>query len=193
MKIPLPLPFWEVMERKKAIFFNISLAKFVPIPWKLDRNAVLSKNMTFSGKRALLLSVTVLTMIGIWLLPPIAQPLSFHDLADKRTFWSIPNFWNVITNLPFLLVGLLGLAAMRRARVNTGLAVAYVALFTGITLTGIGSGYYHWAPDNNTLVWDRIPMTLVFMSLSAATWWPLVLFGSKYGKAAKNYNDPWHK
>src|SRR5262249_47893669 len=32
----------------------------------------------------------------------------------------------------------------------------------------IGSAYYHLAPDNTTLVWDRLPMTIGFMGLLTA-------------------------
>jgi len=38
----------------------------------------------------------------------------------------------------------------------------------GLLLTSFGSSYYHLAPDNARLVWDRLPMTLVFMPLAAA-------------------------
>jgi len=40
--------------------------------------------------------------------------------------------------------------------------------FVGVALTGLGSGYYHLAPDNETLFWDRLPMTIAFMSLISA-------------------------
>lgn len=36
--------------------------------------------------------------------------------------------------------------------------------FLGIFFTGVGSAYYHYAPTNQTLVWDRLPMTISFMS-----------------------------
>ena len=38
----------------------------------------------------------------------------------------------------------------------------------GVLLTAFGSSYYHLAPDNARLVWDRLPMTIVFMSMVAA-------------------------
>ncbi len=33
-------------------------------------------------------------------------------------------------------------------------------LFAGILLTGVGSSYYHWNPNDDTLLWDRLPITL---------------------------------
>jgi hypothetical protein len=38
----------------------------------------------------------------------------------------------------------------------------------GLLLTAFGSAYYHLAPDNARLVWDRLPMTIVFMPLVAS-------------------------
>jgi hypothetical protein len=45
---------------------------------------------------------------------------------------------------------------------------SYFLLFFGLLLTAFGSAYYHLAPDNARLVWDRLPMMLVFMPLVAA-------------------------
>jgi len=42
-------------------------------------------------------------------------------------------------------------------------------LFLGIILTALGSAFYHLNPNNNTIVWDRIPMTIIFMAFTAIT------------------------
>lgn len=71
------------------------------------------------------------------------------------------------------MVGLLGCRFLIRDRTTTGrgafLRPAERApcwlLFGGVALTGIGSAYYHWSPDNATLFWDRLPMTIAFMAL----------------------------
>ncbi|HTR39360.1 MAG TPA: hypothetical protein VMH80_25975 [Bryobacteraceae bacterium] len=88
--------------------------------------------------------------------PPIPQSEAYHLFADGRTIFGIPNFWNVASNLPFAAVGLLGLWKLH-GTVNR-------VLFAGVFLTCFGSSYYHWAPDDARLVWDRLPMTVVFMS-----------------------------
>jgi hypothetical protein len=99
---------------------------------------------------------------------PMHQDLAYHDFADQRVVLSVPNFWNVVSNLPFVLVGLLGLA---RCRVpHPGLPGAenrrsYIVLFAAILLTGLASGYYHLQPNNWSLVWDRLAMALSFMAL----------------------------
>jgi hypothetical protein len=96
-------------------------------------------------------------------------------MADQRILLRIPNCLNTLSNLPLALVGLLGLAAIFRRGTTRPLLFRdpwerwpYVALFAGATLTAFGSAYYHLAPDNRRLVWDRLPMTLGFMGLLTA-------------------------
>lgn len=106
-----------------------------------------------------------LAFAAFW--PAIRQDPAYHEFSGSAT-------WTVLTNLPF--VGL-GLWALYRQPST---------LATGVLLTGLGSAYYHWTPSNATLVWDRLPMTVVFMSVLARaveTWtgwrlqWPLLAFG----------------
>ena len=76
------------------------------------------------------------------------------------------NALNVLSNLPFVVVGAWGLVFVLRHKAFVGeLSTAYAAFFLGIFLTGFGSGYYHLAPANGTLVWDRLPMTIGFAGL----------------------------
>ena len=106
-------------------------------------------------------------------LPPMAQPQSYHDFADQRTLWGIPHALNVLSNLPFVVVGLMGLQALAtRVRfVSTERAerAPWIVLFIGVALTGLGSAYYHLDPNDATLVWDRLPMALGFAGLVAGT------------------------
>jgi hypothetical protein len=99
---------------------------------------------------------------------PLAQDVSYHQFVDTRNILSIPNFCNVVSNAPFVLVGLLGLYKLRRPgqlKIIDDNSIAYILLFFGTLLVGFGSSYYHLAPDNQTLVWDRLPMTIAFMAL----------------------------
>jgi hypothetical protein len=125
--------------------------------------------MTLPRKYWLLGLVTLITLVGIFFIPPVAQSLAFHHFADGRSLWGVPNFGNVASNRPFLIVAIIGLFKVMKAAVPTAIRMTYVLLFVGVLLTGVGSAYYHWNPDNDTLVWDRIPMAIVFMSLLAAT------------------------
>lgn len=108
--------------------------------------------------------------MGFLLTSPIPQDPNYHAFADSRGFFGIVNFWNVTSNLPFLVVGTWGLAFVRRHALQVclqGLEAAYFVFFAGIVLTAFGSGYYHLAPGNETLVWDRLPMTIGFAGLFA--------------------------
>jgi hypothetical protein len=88
-------------------------------------------------------------------------------LADTRAFLGIPNFADVSSNVAFLLVGIAGLVLCAGRRVD-GAAHAWTVFFGGVALVFFGSVWYHWSPDNATLVWDRLPMTVAFMGLLIA-------------------------
>jgi hypothetical protein len=117
------------------------------------------------------LATTVIAVIAV-LLPPIPQPQWYHMFADQRAFFGFPNFNDVFSNLPFAVVGLWGLLFLfqsnERRFHDSRERWPYVIVFAGLLLTAFGSAYYHLRPRNETLVWDRLPMTLVFMSLLAS-------------------------
>ncbi len=100
---------------------------------------------------------------------PIPQDPAYHAFADGRAFLGIPNFWDVATNAPFVAVGLLGAALVWRASLRDP-AEKWIlaAVFGSLALTGLGSAYYHWAPDNARIVWDRLPLALLFTGYLAA-------------------------
>jgi len=113
------------------------------------------------------LAIVLLALFaGLMALDPIAQSPAYHDYADQRFLLGIPNLLDVASNVPFLIVGALGIALCagpRRPRV-----VSWMAFFIATVLTGLGSIYYHWAPDDATLVWDRLPIALAAMALLVA-------------------------
>jgi hypothetical protein len=115
----------------------------------------------------LLGGVSVALLAGAMAVDPIAQDLAYHRFADRRAVLGVPNFLNVASNLAFLLVGAAGLALCVR-REGHGATLSWGVLFLGAALVAAGSGYYHWAPDNASLVWDRLPMTIGFMGLFVA-------------------------
>lgn len=118
-------------------------------------------------KTKLLLTLTTTLVLAVFLFDPVPQDSDYHNFADTRTFLGIPNFWNLVSNLPFLFVGSAGLWQLRSPepdRIVAMLHPAYVVFFAGVFLTGIGSSWYHFAPDNSTLMWDRLPMTIAFMA-----------------------------
>lgn len=101
---------------------------------------------------------------------PIPQPEKYNIFADTRVFFGIKNFFDMISNSVFLIIGLMGIVLeMQKKLVQDRLPEIplYRILFIGVFLTGVGSIYFHLSPNNDRLVWDRLPMTIVFMSLTA--------------------------
>lgn len=109
-----------------------------------------------------LATIAIVAIAGIFILSPIEQNKEYHNFCDSDTIFNIPNFWNVVSNIPFLVIGLIGLYKSSTLLENK---VQYIMFFLGISLVSIGSSYYHLNPNDNTLVWDRLPMTIAFMSL----------------------------
>lgn len=115
--------------------------------------------------------ITALCLLAAFVLPAVPQAPSYHDFADHRPLLGIANFLDVVSNIGFLLVALLGFRVVFRTPTAFALAgerIPYLVFFAGMLLTAIGSAYYHLAPDNERLFWDRLPMTIAFMSLLAA-------------------------
>ena len=98
---------------------------------------------------------------------PIPQDRGYHAFADTRTLLGLRNFGNVASNLAFLLAGAAGMLWCCQ-NPETGARRSWTVFFLGVALVFFGSGYYHWAPGDDSLVWDRLPMTLAFMALFAA-------------------------
>ena len=57
---------------------------------------------------ALLIAISVPLLGWLALSPAIPQPAEYHDFADQRGLAGIPHFWNVVSNLPFAIIGLVG-------------------------------------------------------------------------------------
>ena len=115
----------------------------------------------------LLLLSSVITILVVILAPPVSQEHEYHNFADQRKILGIPHFWNVVTNLPFLVFGITGFFKIQKkdlTGVLPNLLRAYLTFFLGLVLTGLASGYYHLYPSNSTLVGDRIAITCTFMS-----------------------------
>jgi hypothetical protein len=115
----------------------------------------------------LVAAVATTAVAGAFLLDPIPQDPAYHAFADDSRLFGIPNFWNVATNLPFLFIGLVGLAQTHRLSDAT-LGLHHRVFCIGVALVALGSAYYHFDPSTPALVWDRLPMTIAFMALFAA-------------------------
>jgi hypothetical protein len=113
-----------------------------------------------------LLILLLALFAGVMALEPIAQSAEYHDFADQRFLLGVPHLFDVASSVAFVIVGALGIslcAGQRRPPV-----ASWMVLFICTVLTGFGSAYYHWAPNDATLVWDRLPIALAFMALLVA-------------------------
>ena len=119
----------------------------------------------------ILVAFVLLAMVVAWFLPRMAQPLDYHDFADARTWIGVANTLDVVSNAGFAVAGVVGLVATFTARpaFMTGPErTPYAVFFVGLILTALGSAWFHLAPDNERLFWDRLAMMLAFMSLVCA-------------------------
>jgi hypothetical protein len=116
----------------------------------------------------LIIVMALFALIQILIQEPIAQDVNYHHFKDSRNILHIPNFWNVVSSVPFLIVGISGLykvSVAGKLSIVDDIKIAYILLFSAVVLIALGSGYYHLWPGNRTLVWDRLPMAIAFMAL----------------------------
>ena len=114
------------------------------------------------------LALTLAFALAAVLLPASPQPLAYHDFADHRHALGVDNFFDVVSNVAFLLSGIAGLVVVLGGHTRFEFASErwpWIVFFVGMVLTAAGSAYYHLSPDNETLFWDRLPMTIAFAAL----------------------------
>jgi hypothetical protein len=114
---------------------------------------------------ALLIYTILFAITYIWILPASPQNVAYHDFADARHLFGIDNFFNVVSNIGFILAGCWGIYLIFTYKRNTTFINAserwpYFAFFISAVLVGFGSGFYHFNPNNSTILWDRLPMSI---------------------------------
>jgi hypothetical protein len=113
---------------------------------------------------SLIILVALLSFAFFFTKPVIVQDPSYHNFIDSRSFLGIPNALDVLSNIFFLLVGILGVKEITSYKLLETKR-SWFWFFLSIILVAPGSAYYHWSPNNATLVWDRLPMSMGFMAL----------------------------
>jgi hypothetical protein len=144
------------------------------------------------NKKYLWLIMGLVPILLFWFIAgPIRQDLAYHNFADKRHFCGVPNSFDVLSNIPFIFTTLLGLfIILKKDYPRLASHNYYIIYFISVSFVGLGSGYYHWNPNSTTLIWDRGPMTVSFMTfcslilsergyprLAKQIFWPLLIGG----------------
>jgi hypothetical protein len=137
------------------------LRLLVPRSWRLQT------------RLAVIVGVCAIAMIALVVVPGIPLGARYHKFADNRTLLGLPNALDVLSNIPFFIVGTWGLIwllgkSSRSSFTDQRERVPYLVFFLGAALTGIGSFWYHLAPSNSRLPWDLLPMTCSFISMVVA-------------------------
>ncbi len=114
----------------------------------------------------LLLAIVLFAVIALVCAPRIPQDPDYHLFADSVERFGIRNGSNVLSNVIFVIAGVAGLQRVIKPAEFAG-KFMWAAFYCSVTLVGFGSAYYHLQPSNASLVWDRLPMTLAFSSLTA--------------------------
>ncbi len=156
-----------------AILIHVLIVRTI-IVWELVRHMLRKQH---PARMVIFVVVTICILLLSYIHAPIIQDPSYNRFADQRLILGVQNFDDVISNAPFLFIGWIGLAFVMRWKPSdspqsfeeSSERWAYIILFCGIALTSFGSSYYHLAPSDDRLVWDRLPMTAIFTSLYAAT------------------------
>ncbi|HEY7963082.1 MAG TPA: ceramidase domain-containing protein [Steroidobacteraceae bacterium] len=120
-----------------------------------------------SARLAIVGLVLLALLGGCFAAGDFLKTLTDERYVDTRAFLGVPNFLNVASNLAFLAVGAAGLRLCAGARRPAALA-AWRVFYLGMVLTCFGSAWFHLAPRDATLVWDRSGMIIAFVGLAFA-------------------------
>lgn len=124
-------------------------------------------------KRWIPTGIMLLVVAAMIVHGPIAQFAHYHEFADNRTLGSLPNAADVLSNIGFALVSIWGFWALRGKTKLPSIATAwpgYAAFLGAVALTAFGSSFYHLMPNNDRLVWDRLPIALACAGLLAGAY-----------------------
>lgn len=144
------------------------------------------RNDAVNRRAGLLVALAAASLGGLLCVPRFSDPPTYFAFADQRTILGVPRFMDVVSNAVFAVVGIAGLLFLARSggrvaqtpRGDRWERLALAVFFAGMILVAAGSACFHLAPSPATLVWDRLPMTLAFMSFFA------LVAGDRLGAAA---------
>ena len=95
----------------------------------------------------------------------INQLAHYHDFADQTRWLLLPNGKDVWSNVGLILIGLWACYGLKRVHIPFTGRISACVLVSAIVLTGLGSSYYHLQPNDFSLIWDRLPISLICAGL----------------------------
>ena len=95
----------------------------------------------------------------------INQLAHYHDFADQSRWLLLPNGKDVWSNVGLILIGVWACYGLKRAPIPFTGRISACVLASAIVLTGLGSSYYHLQPNDFSLIWDRLPISLICAGL----------------------------
>ena len=121
-------------------------------------------------KVAIIIGLLIISATSLYFIPPVPQWDSYHKFSDDRPWFFINNFANVTSNIGLIVVGFYGLwKILNKAPLKYSIdLIPYSVFFLSIIFVGMGSAYYHWEPTTENLFWDRLPLSISFMSFFSA-------------------------
>jgi hypothetical protein len=138
---------------------------------------LLLKPRAWSRKLRLTLIAAISLVALVFLILAPATPIGpdYHDFADKRSWLGTSNALDVLSNIPFFIVGLWGFLRLGSRQIRASFLdgrerIPYLIFFAGVMLTGVGSFWYHMIPSDSRLPWDLLPMTCSFASIVVVTY-----------------------
>ncbi|KAF3447533.1 hypothetical protein FNV43_RR12719 [Rhamnella rubrinervis] len=150
---------FESQEREEAAFIGTETAK---LSEKRRESAIWKRSRIWGGALLFWLLFMLVT-------PKISHSPKHHLYADMRNFLGVPNTLNVITNFPFLVVGVLGFVfCIRGDFFNISLrgeVWGWALFYAGTAWVAYGSAYYHLKPGDSRVMWDTLPMMVAYSSL----------------------------
>ena len=116
------------------------------------------------NKRLLIVMIPIIiSIIFTYLLPAMEEPESSHEFADQRRIitW-LPHSLHIISNIPFLIVGMMGISELKKMRMTSWERTTWIICFLSMIATFFCSTFYHLYPNSYTLIWDRLPVIFTF-------------------------------
>ena len=93
-------------------------------------------------------------------MPPVALDISPYHFACDGEIFGIPHFWNLLTNVPLLLLGVHGLRRARKlARDGRAVSFNWIGIWISTIAIGLGSIAYHGWLTPWGLALDRIAIS----------------------------------